>query len=72
MHAMTVLEVRMPEKEVTYVSVIFKVSQRIYKLPNDANPKYLQLLKESEKKHSPVNVWRAREESDVIIRVDKP
>jgi hypothetical protein len=70
-HAMTVLEVQQPQKDETYIGVSFRVSQRIYKLPKDANPKYLELLKQSERQHTPVMVWRAKEESDVIVSVEK-
>jgi hypothetical protein len=68
---MIVISIAPPEKDMPYFSVIFRISQRSYKLPNDANPRYLKLLKESEKKHTPVLVRRAREESDVIVSVEK-
>jgi hypothetical protein len=71
-HTMTVLEVQPPRKDETYIEVSFRISQRIYKLPKNANPKYLELLKQSEREHTPVMVWRAKEESDVIVTVEKP
>ena len=71
-HTMTVMEVQPPSKGVDTIYVSFRVSQRIYKLPTKSNTRYLKLLKESEKKHTPVKVWRIKEESDVIIEVDKP
>ena len=71
-YSMTVLEVGPPDKNVTYINVIFRVSQRVYKLPTDANPEYLRLLKESEKYHTAVLVRRVKEESDVIVSVERP
>ena len=70
--SMTVLEVGAPVNDEPSIRIIFRVSQRIYKLPKDANPKYLDLLKESAQKHTPVLVRRAKEESDVILSVEKP
>jgi hypothetical protein len=69
---MTVLEVGAPVNDEPFIRIIFRVSQRIYKLPKDANPKYLDLLKESQHSHIPVLVRRAKEESDVILSVEKP
>ena len=71
-NTMIVISIAPPENERPYFTVIFRVSQRAYKLPNDANPRYLKLLKESEKNHTPLLVRRAREESDVIVSVEKP
>lgn len=71
-NTMTVLRVGPPEKDVTYISILFRVSQRVYKLPKDANPAYLRLLRESERNHTPVLVRRTSEESDVIFSVGKP
>jgi hypothetical protein len=70
-HAMIVLSVNLPNNDETFIGVIFRVSQRRYKLPKDANPAYLKLLKESEKDHTSVLVERAREQSDVIVSVKK-
>ena len=68
---MTVLSVAPANNDETYISVIFQVSQRRYKLPKNANPAYLKLLRESEKSHTPVLVERAKEESDIIVSVKK-
>lgn len=70
-HAMTVLMISPPSNEETSIGVIFQVSQRRYKLPKDANPAYLKLLKESQANHTPVLVERASEASDVIVSVHK-
>ena len=70
--SMTVMEVGQPVNDEPFLRVIFRVSQRIYKLPKDANPKYMQLLKASEHDHTPVLVERSKEESEVIISVKKP
>lgn len=69
--AMTVAAIRPANTDETFVRVTFTQSQRFYKLPNDANPKYLLLLKESEKNHTAVLVKRAKEESDIILEVKK-
>ncbi len=71
-NTMTVAAIRPPVSSETFVRVTFLQSQRFYKLPNDANPNYLALLKESEKSHTPVVIKRAKEESDVILSVRKP
>jgi len=71
-HSMTVLLVNLENNNEPYIGVIFQVSQRRYKLPKDANPAYLQLLKESQHDHTPVLVERAKEESDIIVSVKKP
>ena len=68
---MTVVTVRQESPNETFFTVTFTPSQRFYKLPNDANPKYLILLKESEKNHTPVIITRASERSDVILSVSK-
>ena len=52
-----------------FIQVAFLQSQRFYKLPNDADPSFLVLLKESEKNNSPVMVTRADEYSDIILMV---
>ena len=69
---MTVAAIRIPNKNETFVRITFLRSQKFYKLSNDANPKYLGILKESEKEHTPVIISRARAESDVILSVRKP
>ena len=69
---MTVAAIRPPNNGETFVKVTFLRSQMFYKLPNDADPAYLMLLKASEKDHSPVIVKRAKVESDVILSVRKP
>ena len=71
-NTMTVAAIRPPNSNETFVRITFLQSQRFYKLPNDANPAYLRLLKESEQQHSPVVIKRAQEESDVILGVRKP
>ena len=71
-NTMTVAAIRPPNGGETFVRVTFLQSQRFYKLPNDANPDYLVLLKESEKGHTPVVIKRAKEESDIILSVRKP
>jgi len=70
-HSMTVLAVRPANNDEPYFNVLFRISQRIYKLPKDANPAYLALLKESATKHTPVLVRRANEGSDVIMGVER-
>jgi hypothetical protein len=70
-HSMIVLNITPANNNETFIGVIFRVSQRKYKLPTDANPKYLQLLKESGQNHTPVLVELATEESDVIVSVEK-
>ena len=71
-HTMTVVAIRPPNNNEPFVRVSFARSQRFYKLPNDADPRYMYLLKASEKDHSPVVIKRAKEESDVILSVRKP
>jgi hypothetical protein len=71
-YSLTVAGIRPENKGDTFVRVSFLQSARFYKLPKDANPEYLILLKESEKSHKPVMVERANETSDVIISVTKP
>ncbi len=68
---MTVIAVEPPNNNETYISVIFQISQRRYKLPKDANPAYIKLLKESARNHTPVLIERAKEESDIIMSVKK-
>lgn len=71
-YTMTVAAIRVANPNETFVRVTFSQSQRFFKLPNDANPDYLSLLKESEKNRTPVIVKKANEESDVILSVEKP
>ena len=66
---MTVLAIRPAGNDETYINVVFRISQRIYKLPKDADPKFLDLLKVSAKNHTPVIIQRANEASDIILRV---
>ncbi|MCW3122440.1 MAG: hypothetical protein JWQ38_1932 [Flavipsychrobacter sp.] len=70
-HAMTVAAIRPENKGDAFVRVSFLQSARFYKLPNNANPEYMILLKESLSTHTPVLVERAKEESDVIVSVTK-
>jgi hypothetical protein len=70
-HSMTVIDVGPLADDAHNLGVIFRISQMKYKLPKDANPEYLRLLKESEKNHTPVLVERATEQSNVIISVKK-
>lgn len=70
-YEMTVAAIRPANPKNTFIEVTFSESQRFYKLPNDADPKFLVLLKASEKDHTPVLVRRASEKSDVILRVTK-
>ncbi|MFI5196575.1 MAG: hypothetical protein ACHQD8_05755 [Chitinophagales bacterium] len=69
--AMTVAAIRAANPKNTFIEVTFSESQRFYKLPNDADPKYLILLKESEKNNTPVIIKRVSEYSDVILSVSK-
>ena len=70
-HLMTVAAIQPEHKGNTFVEVSFLQSARFYKLPNNANPDYMILLKESLNTHTPVLVERAKEESDVIVSVTK-
>jgi hypothetical protein len=71
-NTMIVAAIRAANPKDTFVRVTFFQSQRFFKLPNNANPNYFKLLKESEKNNTPVIVKRANEESDVILSVEKP
>lgn len=68
---MRVVAIQPASSNEPFLTVIFSESQRFYKLPNDANPKYLELLKASAHDHTLVTIKRASEESDVIISVKK-
>jgi len=70
-HKLTVAAIRPANNEDTFLRISFLQSARFYKLPKDANPMYLQLLKESMQTHNEVTVERATEESDVIVSVAK-
>ena len=50
--------------------IIFKKSERIYKLAKNSNSQYLILLKESLTKNTLVTIKRANEQSDVILVVE--
>ena len=54
-----------------YYSINFLESARFYRLEKDANPGYLELLKESERGHFKVLVTLASEASDEIVRVER-
>lgn len=69
---MNVAGIRQVQANETFVRVTFTQSQRFFKLPNDANPAYLDLLKESEKNNTPVIIKRSSVQSDVILSVRKP
>ncbi len=68
---MTVAGIRPPIGEEPYIAVTFNESARFYRIPKNAAPEYLDLLRESEKNHTPVLVKRANEYSDIILRVKK-
>ena len=70
-YSLTVAQIKPVNPEETFIRVSFLESARFYKLPKNADPSYLKLLKTSEKKHIPVLVKRANEESDVIVSVKK-
>lgn len=71
-YTMTVADVFPPQGDDNFSKVTFYQSQRFYKLPNDANPTYIKLLKEAKQNKTPVTIKRAYEESDVILSVKKP
>ncbi len=70
-YAMTVAAIRPARGEDPYIEVSFNESARFYRIPRNAAPAYLDLLRESEKNATPVLVKRANEYSDVILRVKK-
>ncbi|MGZ4034259.1 MAG: hypothetical protein ACXVPU_17140 [Bacteroidia bacterium] len=51
--------------------IVFKRSERIYRLAKDSKPEYLELLKDSQTNNSPVIIKRADEKSDLILSVEK-
>ena len=53
------------------IQIVFDRSQRFYKLANDADPVFLELLKESEKNKTPVIIYLADATTDVILSVKK-
>lgn len=68
---MTVAAIRPPRGDDPYIEVTFNESARFYRIPKNAAPSYLDLLRESEKNSTPVLVKRANEYSDIILRVKK-
>lgn len=70
-NTMTVAAIRPATNDQAFIKVSFNESQRFYKLPKDANPVYIELLKESEKNHTQVTIKRSSEYSDVILNVKK-
>jgi hypothetical protein len=68
---MTVVAIRPAAKDETFCTVIFSQSARFYKLPNNANPAYLELLKKSEQTKTPITILRTNDESDMILGVKK-
>ena len=68
---MTVIKILPENSDSNFMKVVFKRSQRTYKLAKDTDPHYILLLKESEQNNTAVLVKRAKEESDVIISVEK-
>ena len=66
---MTVAIIRPAEYK--FIPVNFLESARFYKLPMDANPAFLELLKASEHNHIQVLVKRADEKSDIILSVER-
>ncbi|MES2701402.1 MAG: hypothetical protein V4649_02130 [Bacteroidota bacterium] len=70
-HKMTVARILPTTPEETFIEVTFSESARFYKIPKNANPTYIKLLKDAEKSGAAVMVKRAREESDVIVSVKK-
>ena len=57
--------------EDAYIEVTFNESARFYKIPKNAAPEYLRLLKKSKEEQIPVLVKRASESSDMILTVRK-
>lgn len=70
-YALTVAGIRPAGGEDAYIEVFFNESARFYRLPKNATPEYLTLLRMSEKEQVPVMVKRANEYSDIILRVKK-
>jgi hypothetical protein len=70
-YSLTVAAIRPPVGNEPYIEVSFNESARFYRIPKNAAPAYLELLRESEKNSTPVLVKRANEYSDIILRVKK-
>lgn len=70
-NTMTVIKILPEKKGDTVTRVIFQTSQRIYKISIHCNHIYMRRLKESNRKHSPVIITRASEQSDLILDVKK-
>lgn len=68
-YALTVAAIREAQPNEQYVEISFNESARFYKLPKNADPKYKELLVQSQKTNTPVWVKRANEYSDIIIKV---
>ena len=51
--------------------IIFKKSERIYKLAKGSNPQYLVFLNDSQNRNVPVTIKRKDEASDLILSVEK-
>lgn len=68
-YALTVAAINPPAGNDAYIEVNFNESARFYKIPKNAAPEYLELLRMSEKTNTPVLVKRANEYSDIILRV---
>ena len=66
---MTVAAIRPPAKDETFVTIVFLQSARFYRIPKDADPKYMELLQSSAKNKVPVTIKRASEASDIIVGV---
>jgi hypothetical protein len=67
--SMIVAVIRPASKEDSFITVCFTKSARFYKLPKNANPRYIALLQESAKNKSAVTITRANEQSDIILSV---
>jgi hypothetical protein len=70
-YALTVAAINPPAGNDAYIEVNFDESARFYRIPKNAAPEYLELLRMSEKTNTPVLVKRANEYSDIILRVRK-
>jgi hypothetical protein len=68
---MTVARIRPANEEDAFIKVTFNQSQRFYKIPKNADPSFIELLKESEKNNKRVIIRRASQQSDVILNVRK-
>lgn len=68
---MTVAAIREKNPGDHFTRVTFSESQRFYKLPDDADPAYMQLLQESQKNNTPVVVSTDKKHDDVIVGVKR-